>query len=378
MNAPSAVVVREIPAGRSLEPFVDLAWKINARDPQWVPPLRLTLRTVLDRKKHPFHRHADVAFFLAERGGTAVGRVAAIVNHLHNEFHHDRTGFFGLFECENDAATARALLEAAGAWLRGRGMEVMRGPTNLSTNEEASSPGVLIDGFDSPPMVQMSHNPPYYGELMESSGMEKSKDVLAFMLEGLAPPERLVRAFDRTLQRHDVVIRPLDLKRFREEVDTIKAIYNSAWSQNWGFVPMTDAEFEHMAREFRPVVDPALCMIAEIRGEPVGFSLILPDLNQALKHLADGRLFPFGLLRFLWHRRTIRGVRMLTLGFKQGYQHLGLGPGFYLRGWQAGVAKGYTHGEASWILEDNHEMIRAVERMNGRLYKRYRIYDRTL
>jgi GNAT superfamily N-acetyltransferase len=372
---PSAVRVREIAPGESLKPFIDLAWTINRRDPHWVPPLRSSLTTALDRKKHPFHRHAEVAYLLAERDGRAVGRIAAVVNHLHNEFHEDRTGFFGLFECEDGPATARALIAAAADWLRRRGMDRIRGPLSLSTNEEIASPGVLVEGFDSRPFVMMSHNPPYYARLLEEAGLEKAKDLFAFWLPGVAPPERLVRGVERALEREGAVIRSLDLRRFDAEIDVIKRVYNAAWSRNWGFVPMTDAEFDHMAKEFRPVVDPDLCLIAEVRGEPVGFSLALPDLNHALRHIPDGRLFPFGIFRFLWHRRTIRGARILTLGLKPGYQHLGLGAACYLRTWQVGLAKGYDHGEASWILEDNLPMVRPLERLGARVYKRYRIFE---
>lgn len=372
------VHVREIPEGESLDEFIALAWSLNARDPLWVAPLRMSLRTALDRSRHPFHAHADVAYFIARRDGEAVGRVAAIVNHLHNEYHDDRTGFFGLFEAVDDPEVAAALLDAAAHWLRSRGMETMRGPMNLSTNEEIASPGVLVQGFETPPMAMMTHNPPYYGALMEGAGLAKVKDVTAYWLDDPHPPERLVRGIDRVVERIGAVIRPLDLRRFDQEVETIKTIYNSAWSANWGFVPMTDAEFAHLAKEFRPVVDPALCLIAEVQGEPVGFSLALPNLNHALRHLPDGRLFPFGLFRFLWHKRKIRGVRVITLGFKPGYQHSGLGAAFYLRTWISGTGRGYDHGEASWILEDNLDMVRALERMGGREYKRYRIYERAV
>lgn len=375
---PHAVRVREIPAGASLKPFVDLAWTVNAGDSQWVPPLRMQVRAVLDRAKHPFHQHADVAYFVAEREGALVGRIAAIVNRAHNRFHQDRVGFFGLFECKADEEAARQLIGAAAGWLRSRGMERMRGPVNLSTNEELSSPGVLVDGFGTPPMIQMSHNPPYYAPLLEAAGLTKAMDLLAYRFDESAFPERLARGFERVLERSGATIRPLNLKRFREEVDVIKGIYNAAWSQNWGFVPMTDAEFDHMAKEFRPVVDPDLCLIAEVKGEPVGFSLALPDFNQALRHLPDGRLFPLGLFRLLWHRRDLRGLRVITLGFKPGFQHAGLGPAFYLRTWQTGVRKGYTHAEASWILEENHDMRRPLERMGGTAYKTYRVFEQPL
>ncbi|HEV2130802.1 MAG TPA: hypothetical protein VGR27_06855, partial [Longimicrobiaceae bacterium] len=252
--------VRQLAEGESLRRFIRVAWRQNARDPMWVPPLLLAQKTLLDRNKHPFHQHADVAYFLAEKDGEAVGRIAAIVNHLHNEFHEEKTGFFGFFESDDDPQIAQALLDAAAAWLRERGMERMRGPANFSSNEEW---GLLVEGFDTPPTVMMAHNPPCYARLIEAAGLEKVKDLLAYWLDEPNPPERVVKGFERIMRRSGLTIRSLDMSRFREEVDTIKAIYNDAWQRRWGFVPMTDAEFEHMAKEMKPVVDPHLCLIAE-------------------------------------------------------------------------------------------------------------------
>jgi GNAT superfamily N-acetyltransferase len=373
------VVVHEIPHGASLGNFIDLAWTVNAGDPAWVPPLRLNLKGVLDRKKHPFHEHADVAYFLALRGGRPAGRIAAILNHRYNEFHNDHVGFFGLFECEDEHTTAQALVEAATSWLRDRGCTVIRGPVNLSTNDELASPGVLIEGFSAPPAVMMTHNPPYYAALLEGTGLVKARDLIAFWFDDpAAVPSRGARTLDRLLERQGATIRALDPKRFRQDVDAIKEVYNAAWTRNWGFVPMTDAEFDHLAREFRFIVDPDLCLIAEVAGEPIGFSLTIPDLNLALRHLSDGRLFPTGLIKLLWHRRRIDSMRVMTLGFKPPYQHAGLGPAFYIRTWQTGVSKGICRGEGSWILEENQEMVRPLERMGGRIYKRYRIFEREL
>jgi len=372
------VRVREIAEGESPRRFIEVAWRANARDPQWIAPLRLSVRTLLDRRKHPFHHHADVAYFVAERGREVVGRVAAVVNHIYNDFHGERTGFFGLFECDDDAEAAAALLDAAAEWLRARGMERVRGPFNLSTNDEAGSPGVLIDGFDSRPTVMMSHNPPYYAGLIERAGFEKTKDLLAYLIEDQTPPERLVRGVERLARRAGATIRGLDLRRLDEEIATIQDVYNSAWSRNWGFSPMTDAEFRFMAKDLRPVVDPELCLIAEVDGRAVGFSLALPDLNQALRKIPSGRLFPFGIVHLLRARRKIDGFRVLTLGFRPGYQHLGLGAALYLRTWQVGAAKGYVYGEASWILEDNQDMRRPLENMGARVYRTYRVYEREL
>lgn len=367
--------IREIAPGESIKPFIDVAWRFNAADPQWVPPLRMAVTKLLNRDKHPFHDHAEVAYFIAEHNGEVVGRIAAIVNHLHNEFHNERTGFFGFFECENDPETARQLISAASGWLRARDMDRMRGPMNFSTNEEC---GLLVDGFETPPMIMMPHNPPYYARLMDAAGLEKGKDLLAYWLDDPNPPERLVRGLERVLKRENTTIRSFDMKRFDAEVAAIKEVYNSAWSQNWGFVPMTDAEFAEMAKELKPVVDPDLCLIAEVAGEPIGFSLALPDLNQALKKLPNGKLFPFGIFKFLWAKRRLKGMRVLTLGFKPGYQHQGIGPAFYVKTLQIGSAKGYTYGEASWILEDNWDMRRPLEKMGGRAYKTYRIYETAL
>ena len=378
-NLGSTLSVGEILPDESLREFIGLGWSLNARDPHWISPLRITLAAALDRTKHPFHQHAEVAYLLATRNARPVGRIAAILNHRHNEFHQDTVGFFGLFESENDPATAEALLDAAAQWLRDRGCTSMRGPVNFSTNDEISSPGILVDGFDHPPAIMMSHNPPFYAKLIEDAGFQGARDLFAFWFDDPASTPQLgTRGLERLLKRSGATIRSLDLTRFRQDVDTIKSVYNAAWSRNWGFVPMTDAEFEHLASEFRPIVDPDLCLIAEIDGDPIGFSLALPDFNQAIRHVSRGRLLPLGILKLLWHRRRIDSIRVLTLGFKPQYQHSGLGLAFYLRTWLTGVSKGYVRGEGSWVLENNAEMLRPLERMGGRPYKRYRVYERGL
>ncbi|HEX2205431.1 MAG TPA: GNAT family N-acetyltransferase [Longimicrobium sp.] len=378
-SAGASLRVRELPPGARLGPFIELTWQMNARDPQWVPPLRMVFEQLLDRRKHPFHEHATVAYFLAERDGTPVGRIAAVVNHRSNEFHEDRIGFFGLFESVDDPAVASALLEAAAAWLKGQGMETMRGPFNLSTNDELYSPGVLFEGFDTPPVFMMGHNPPYYARLMDAAGLAKAKDLVAYWLPHNQPPERLLKGVERAGKREGWRIRPVRMKELKKEIGVIQEVYNSAWERNWGFVPMTHAEFENMAKEFRPVVDPDLILIAEKDdGEPIGFMLAIPDFNQAIKHLPDGRLFPFGFLKFLWHKRKIRTARLMTLGLKPGYQSSGIGAAMYLRCFQQGAEKGYLNAEGSWILEDNGKMCQAMEKIGAHIYKRYRVYERPL
>lgn len=374
--APAAVAVREIRPGESLRSFIDLSWRVNAGDPSWVAPLRMDLAVVLDRKKHPYHRHAEVAYFLAERGGEPVGRIAATVNHRYNEFHEARQGFFGFFEAVDDAGVARALVDAAAAWLRERGMERMQGPMSFSTNEEAPL-GVLVQGFEVPPYVFMPHNPPYYDRILEEAGLAKAMDLLAYSMTG-EPPERLVRGVERLAKRQGVTVRGLDMRRFAEEVATIKEVYNSAWARNWGFVPMTDEEFDHVGKSMKLIVDPALVLVAEKDGRAVGFSIALPDLNQVLKKIPSGRLLPFGAFRFLWGKRKIDALRLITLGFRPEFQHQGLGALLYLRTWEEGVKRGYYRAEASWVLENNLEMRRALENLGAQLYKRMRIYEREL
>jgi GNAT superfamily N-acetyltransferase len=377
IRAPATI--REIGRGESVKPFIDLSWKINARDPQWIPPLRLVFNALLDREKHPFHKHADVALFVAERGGEIVGRIAATANWRANEFQGNTTGYFGLFECVDDEAVAHALLERAAAWLKEKGLTSMQGPFNLSTNDELYSGGVLIEGFDTQPVFMMGHNPRYYQRLVESAGFEKAKDLLAYWLPHNQPPQRLLDGIDRLGRREGWRIRPVNMKRFKEEVGIVMGVYNSAWERNWGFIPMTEAEFDGMAKEFRPIVDPNLVIIAENSdGEPIGFMLALPDINHAIRPLKDGRLFPFGWAKFLWHKRRIRTARLLTLGMKPGYQRSGIGAALYLKCFQQGAENGYENAEASWILEDNGPMRQALEKIGAYVYKTYRVYERPL
>ena len=375
----STVTVAPARDYRSRKQFIGLPWKIYADDPAWVPPLRSDVRKLMDAA-HPFHEHADTEFFLARDGtGEAVGRIAAAVNHLYNDFHESRTGFIGLFECVNDAATAEALLERATGWLRDRGMTEAIGPFNLSSNDELYSPGILLDSHDRPPVLLMAHNPPYYPQLFEAAGWEKRKDLLSYWLEEEAgPPERLVKGMERLADRIDgLEIRQIRLKELDEEVELIKEIYNAAWEKNWGFAPLTDAEIQHLADDLKPIVDERFALLAEVHGEPVGFALALPDYNQALKHV-NGRLFPFGLFKLLWHRRSIDRLRVFTLGLKPGYHRKGIDALFYLQIYQNGLDAGMCEAEASWILEDNWGMRRGLERMGAYVYKTYRVYGTEL
>ncbi|HUH12890.1 MAG TPA: hypothetical protein VMK65_07255 [Longimicrobiales bacterium] len=370
----SGIDVRPLEGRRDLRRFLRLPWRIYASDPAWVPPLLVEQRKLLDRERHPFHQHAQVEYFLARRDGEVVGRVAAIVNHRHNEFHGDRVGFFGFFEAVRDEAVAHALLGAVERWLRARGMESARGPMSFSTNEEC---GLLVAGFGTPPFILMTHNPPYSEPLLRAAGYAGVKDLLAYMMYEQGVPARLARVRERLERRLGVAFRTLDMKRLGREVEIIQGIYNTAWERNWGFVPMTPAEFDGMAKDLKRIVDPRMCFIAEHDGEPVAFSLALPDLNQALARI-DGRLLPFGVFKLLWHARRIDQARVLTLGVVPGYRKRGLDGLLIARTFAAAAEHGYRRGECSWILEDNLDMRRALESAGGRVYKTYRIYEKPL
>ena len=376
-NTYTELEVSPVTSRADLKAFMKLPWRIYKDDPQWVPPLLGELEKVLDKTKHPYHQHADSALFLARRNGEVVGRIAATVNHLYNEFHESKTGYFGFFESIDDVEVARALLDTAFEWNAQRGMTLLMGPMNWSTNEEFSSPGVLISGFEKPPAVMMSHTPPYYARLLEECGFTKSKDLVCYWLEGEEPPERLVKGVARIKKAQNVSVRSLNMKDMDGEIERIKEVYNAAWERNWGFVPMTEAEFEHMAKSIKPVVNPHLCAIAEIDGEPVGFALELPDLNRAFKHM-NGRLLPFGWAKFLWHKRKIDSSRVLTLGVKPAHRQKGIDAMMMIFLFIEGNKYGFPRGECSWILEDNLPMRHALERIGGYVYKTYRVYEKLI
>jgi GNAT superfamily N-acetyltransferase len=328
-------------------------------------------RAFINPKKNPFFQHADIALFLAEEDGRVLGRIAAIVNHNHNAFHQDRVGFFGLFECVDDFEIARALLDEAAGWLKGRGMAVMRGPASFSTNEEI---GLLVEGFHESPMVLMPYNPRFYVAFMERYGLRKAKDLCAMSREATDIPERLVRMAEKVKQRKNVRIRKINMKDFPREVRRFKDVYDSAWERNWGFIPMTEAEVDHMASDLKQLLDPDLVLFAEVDGHIVGFSLALPDINQALRRV-NGRLFPLGLLKLLYYSRKIDQVRVPILGVIPGYRHMGIDGLLYLESFREGIRKGYKRGEFSWLLEDNAAILGPLEAIGAKLYKTYRVYD---
>ena len=357
---------------KGLREFIELPYQLYRDDPYWAPPLRIAVKELLDRRKHPFYSNADAEFFVARSAGRTVGRIAAIVDRAHNRFHEEDAGFFGFFECVNDPAVAEALLARARQWVRERGAKFLRGPVSPSTNYEC---GMLIDGFDQSPMVMMPYNPRYYPELMDRVGLLKAKDLLGYLSNAhTVNMETIGPLADRVLATNGLTVRPINMKDFDADVERVWDVYSRAWSRNWGFVPMSREEFQAMGKEIKLILEPELVLIGEVGGRVAGFALALPDVNFALKR-ARGRLLPTGVLKILYYRRLIRSVRVLALGVEERYRSSGVGAAFYATLVRNARRLGYGDCEMSWILEDNTLMNRALKRMGARRYKTYRIYD---
>jgi GNAT superfamily N-acetyltransferase len=338
----------------------------------------MDVSTILDRKKNPFFEHAEAEYFLAERDGRVVGRVAANHNALHNSTHGDKVGFFGFFEAIDDQAVADALLRACEDWIRARGLDTLRGPASFSVNDEC---GLLVDGFDTPNTLMMPHNPTFYPRLLERAGFVKAKDLLAYQggaLDRVVPtPERLARAVSLIMQRNGITLRQIDMKRFNAEVDLIKKLYNDSWEKNWGFVPMTDHEIDHLAKQFKPVVIPELVVFAVKDGRAIGFGLALPDLNEVLRTNRNGALIP-ALFRILWKlkMKKLTRARIPLLGVTKEFRGLGVDAALYHWIWSKAGERGIGWGEGGWILEDNPGMNQGLLKMGFTVYKTYRLYDR--
>ena len=324
--------------------------------------------------KNPFFRHAKARYFLVKKDGKISGRIAAVVNQRHIEFHHEKTGFFGFFESVNDQAVSDALLETVSRVLRDEGMDRVRGPMNFSTNEEC---GMLLEGFDSAPMLMMPYNPPYYHTLMERYGMNKAKDLYAYILD---IPEKLPDKILRVAQiaeKSGVTIRQIDKKMFERDMKIFQVVYNAAWEKNWGFIPLTDEELIYLGNNLKPVLVPDMTIIAEKGGEPVGFLGLLPDFNFVLKRM-NGKVNPFSIMKALYYSKKIKDLRMLLLGTKAEYRKRGVDALLFREAFKGVKRGGYKRVEFSWILEDNIPVQRLIEMIGGRLYKQYRIYEKQI
>ena len=374
-SSPIHIQAVDIDNKKDLDTFVKFPYGHYKTNPYWVPPLLMDQKVLLNPKKHPFYDHAKSRFFLAVKDGEIAGRIAAIVDDEHNQFHEEKTGFFGFFEAIQEYAVAEKLFDAARSWIKSQDMEAFRGPVNPCQNEDC---GLLIDAFDSPPVLMMPYNPPYYADFIQRFGFKKVMDLWAYYIDDKhQPPEKLVRVAEAIRKKKNLTVRPIDMKRFNEEAERVWVVYNQAWSKNWGFVPMTKPEFDHMAKNLKQAIVPDLALMAERDGKPIGFSLALPDLNQALIK-TNGRLLPFGLLKILWHSRKIDMIRIIIMGVIKEYRNQGIDAIFYLDTWRNALKRGYWRGEMSWILENNEMMNRTAKMLGGRVYKTYRMYEMKL
>ncbi|MCX6834609.1 MAG: N-acetyltransferase [candidate division Zixibacteria bacterium] len=374
----SEIKVVEVESSGQLRQFIEYPNRLYAGDPNYVTPLYVERQEFFDKKNNPFYRAARTQLFLAMRDDEVVGRIATCVSYRHNDYHEEKTGFFGFFDTPDDEEISRRLLKVAMIELKKAGMDRMRGPMNFSTNHEC---GFLVEGFDSPPIVMMTYNSPYQPRLAEKFGLKKVMDLLAYKLStSTEPSERIRRVVESRLARTRVKIRPINMGAFTREVRLIREVYNQAWAKNWGFVPMDDDEFDHLAKNLKQILDPEIVCIAEHEGRAIGFSLALPDINQVLIRL-DGRLFPTGLLKLLWLtkvRKSIDQCRLITFGVNPEYRKLGIDMMLYLETLRRGREKGYKWGELSWVLETNDLMRHGVEQMGAGVYKRYRIMEMPL
>jgi GNAT superfamily N-acetyltransferase len=375
----SHLSIRPVRTRRELKRFIEVPYNLRRGDPQWVPPLRFERRQFLDPRKNPWFEHAEAQLFVAERDGEDVGRISAHLDYRWDEFQGGNDGMFGFFDAEDDPDVFRGLIETAGDWLRERGRERMLGPMDFTLNDEC---GILIDGFDEPSMILEPWHPPYYARRLEELGLEKQIDLWMWELwfgELKAGTELhpLIHAAARKSRDECVVLRSMRKRDMGVEVARFMDVYNEAWGDNWGFVPITEAEVDFQAKNLKPILDENWAMIAEKDGDVVGAALTLPDVEQALARM-HGRLLPFGWWHFLRRSSYIDRLRVFALGVKHEFQHLGVAAALYERHVQTAAAHGPRGGHMGWILETNDPMNRAMEGMGGRIVQKYRIYYRHL
>lgn len=368
------IAIQPVETRSQQQRFIRLPWRIYADDPCWMPPVIMSQQELLGFRKHPFYERSKSQSFLATRGGRDVGRITAIVNAGHIDRYKEQRGFFGFFECDEDTAASKALFQAAGDWLHAQGMTCIRGPANPTLNYEC---GLLIEGFDTPPFFMMTHNRPWYAQLVEDAGFGKIEDMFAFwgetsMLGGLDP--KLVTMVEGVKERFGVTIRPLDRRRFADEVRTFLHIYNESLGGTWGFVPLTSGEIDHMAASLKYLIEPELTLVAEVDGKPVGAVFCLLDYNPRIKAI-DGRLFPFGFLRLLWNKKAIKRLRAISTNVIPEYQAWGIGLVLMNGLYERFMKWGLREVEFSWVLESNYLSRRTLERGGALVTKKYRMYQ---
>ena len=375
------ITIREVSGKKGTNEFIDVAWKVYdySQYPAWVAPLRMSVYENLDTEKNPFYKRATIQLFIAEKDGKIAGRIAAIENKAHNEFHKDKAGFYGFYECIEDQDVANALFDTAEKWLKARGLSSMMGPMNPSTNHEC---GLLVRGQSQHPTCMTTWNPKYYEEQHDKYGLTKAKDLVAYIVareKNVELPEKVKKYVEKLRSQNSrIKFRDFDVKNFAAEVDKCFEIYNAAWEKNWGFFPMTHEEFKFAAKDMKMFLDPRMAFVAEVDGKPAGFMLAMPDFNHILKRIPTGKLFPTGIFKMLLGKKLLKSVRIITLGVKPEFQGSGIFALFTYEAFERAHKFGYLAGEASWILEDNVGMNKPWQDMGAPLYRRWRIYEKQL
>lgn len=367
----------EVVVGRRLfNRFLGFPYELYKGDQNYVPELRIAQREVLNRKKNPFFQHAEAEYFLAvDENGVDVGRIAAITNERYVAHWNENFGFIGFFECVDNQEVANALFTSALDWLRKKGVDGVYGPMNPSTNDQC---GTLIDGFNTPSYIMMVHNKPYYNKLYINFGMAKKMDLLCYKVIRDEVPKRmlsLANKIEERLAKRGITIRKVNFKKIKSETKKLRHIYNKAWAKNWGFIPMTEIEFETLVKELKMVTTPDLVYIVEDKGEPIAFVACLPNINEVTIKIKNGKLLPFNFLKLIGFKKKVKSVRILTLGLIEKYRKTGIDACLYAKLFEGAKKWGYEEAEASWILENNLMMNRALENVNGKVYKKYRIYQ---
>jgi len=366
----------EVKSKKELATFIDFPHDLYKNDPIYVPELFIAQKDLLTT--HPFHKHSSLQCYLLYDGDKVTGRIAAILNNSHNSFNHTNDGFFGFFDVIDDVESALLLLGTAEKWLKEKGTNTMIGPVNFSTNESC---GLLVEGFTLPPVVMMPYNAPYYATLIEKAGLSKKVDLIAWRWEGQAYDDRSVKLLDRLeerLTRSDITIRKINMKKFKEEANNLREVYNGAWDKNMGFVPLNNEEYDYQAKDLKMILDPDFCYLAEKDGKIVGFGAAIPDINQIQQKIKKGRLFPTGIFKLLFGMKKVTGIRILLLGVVEGYRKLGIEACIYGNIIKTYKRKGFQYAEASWTLEHNDLVNNAIKAIKGDPYKKYRIYEKSI
>jgi len=375
-----SIEITEHQPGEDLDDFVQVAYEIYRTDPAWVAPLQMEVRERLSPSKNPFFEHAECALFTARKDGKLVGRISAQIDHEHLRAHGDSAGFFGFFDTIDDQEVADALLAAAEEWLASRGMSVMRGPFSLSINEE---PGLLVEGFDSPPVLMCPHHLPYQGALAESAGLEKVQDLFGWMYKVEPPPPRAEKAWQTINSMPEVYIRPIRPRNLKHEIDEILDVFNDAWQDNWGFVPSTDAEARKMAKDLALIMDKRLSFFVEVDGKAVAMCVCLPNLNEAIRDF-DGKLNLITIIKLLWRLkvRGLKSARLMLLGIRKNFRgsrrYAPLSTALYAEIAKRGIKAGYEWAELGWTLEDNRLISAGIRSMRAHVYKVYRVYEKPI